>query len=425
MSEKAVIQKYVQDLIEKGYGNVVDIRNNTPLIRQPNINPSLPAEPVPFDMLRNHFERATGLNWDEKCLLVQRKLPNIIGNTYVPNGERLVLASDITGTVKVNDYIPPQFKLIPDTTYRDVQPFIKMMQRFFPVKTELKIVMQYLAHMFQKPQERPSWHLLFSSEKGTGKGYLYSNILMPLLNKWQVKLCTESFSNLFGLGADHFHKSMLVVVDDCDSKSGARDFYGKFKNKLSDEYTTVELKYRDAETVATYARVIINTNLERPFKIPADDRRLFIPSYIENDPNQTTHEFLKTMDNFIANENGLQKIYSYLMGVDISDFNHKLVPPKTEHHLHMIGMGKTLIESRLIDWIGRVKVFTMKDLEKEFSDDEATFAQVKNLISNFTYRKQCIVYEGQSRGERIYVEKGVVWSAKTARELYEQANFFR
>ncbi|PMY01952.1 hypothetical protein C1X54_35475, partial [Pseudomonas sp. GW460-13] len=70
----------------------------------------------------------------------------------------------------------------PITERADVHPdFLEFLERLFPDAAERHTAIQWLAHAFQKPEERPSWHLLLISESGTGKGYLFNEILAPLL----------------------------------------------------------------------------------------------------------------------------------------------------------------------------------------------------------------------------------------------------
>lgn len=52
----------------------------------------------------------------------------------------------------------------------DIALWHEFMERLFPVENERVYIESFIAHIFQKPSERPTFGLMLTSEHGTGKG---------------------------------------------------------------------------------------------------------------------------------------------------------------------------------------------------------------------------------------------------------------
>jgi Family of unknown function (DUF5906) len=117
-------------------------------------------------------------------------------------------------------------------------------------------VMGFLAHMVQKPQEKPGVSLVLRGPEGVGKGF-FAN--------WIGKLCLHHFvvisqaSHLTGRFNAHFLRALLAFVDEA-FWAGDKSGEGALKHLVTDEYVTIEGKHKDPITVRNLSRLIIASN---------------------------------------------------------------------------------------------------------------------------------------------------------------------
>ncbi|MGO2282668.1 MAG: primase-helicase family protein [Vibrio casei] len=285
------------------------------------------------------------------------------------------------------------------------------MARMFPIGEERKVILQWLAHMFQRPAERPSWHIMVTSDHGTGKGYLYKEILMPLIGSNQVSLCESTYSNFLDKNSIHLFNTQLCILDDCESTT-SRNVYGRMKSKLSEEYASVEPKYENRTTVPVFTRIWLNSNKARPFPIESQDRRWFAPSYIELPEDQaSTAEYLEGMDAYLADD-GLTQIYSYLMTLSLDGFNPKATY-QTDTLKSIISLSSSFEEEEVKEWCEENKVFKLESLQSRFSDKPDL---AKTLALNYCQTKS-IDIDGSGRSN-WWIPKG--WKPKQAKEYYAE-----
>ena len=266
----------------------------------------------------------------------------------------------------------------------NITGFLELMNRLFPVIEDYKTVMQYFAHMIQKPNERPSFALLITSDSGTGKGFLYSKILRPLLSNQ-----TEQVDN-YSLVFDRFSKTLYMNLLCCldDPKSNHPSTMAKLKSAITEPTRRVEDKHGEQYTVDTYTRLIIFSNERVPLKLNESDvRRLYAPTYITHrDSLAETQDFIES----IADKLDIDCIYNYLSTYPIDDFN-PYQPRQTETLLDMLGASVTYLQESIEDYANRNKVFTFADLKRSVGDyrNEADIRLALNDLGLINTRK-CI-----------------------------------
>lgn len=316
------------------------------------------------NILRNLFNKSCrGLDWAAWEGYIVAALPHVVGYTYTPLAGGYVTHSKAANTKLLNKYLQPQQSIQAVT---NIKPFTDYLERMFPVDKERHVITQWLAHLFQRPEQRPSWHLLITSDHGTGKGYLYKEVLFPLLDGMTSK-CETSYAPLFDKHSHHLNCTQLCILDDC-VETGKKDTYDKMKSLLSEEFTTYEQKYLDPRTIPVFTRIISNNNPVRPFRVPEEDRRWFAPKYIElPQDGVSTSVYLNLMDEYLENEDGLNQIYNYFMSYSLEGFNHKETY-QTDTLLDIIGLSVSTMEQEVADWINKTVVFKSEDLVSRFSD---------------------------------------------------------
>jgi hypothetical protein len=355
------IKGFIKTLKEQNICQWIDQRGNYLFI--PATNPRNQAAKTTTFLLKSLFhEHCPSLDWKDWDNYVLASLPKVVGYSYDPLAGEYIYQNDFAKTKLINKYRPPQQKI---QLYSDVTPFTDYMARMFPASDERHTVMQWLAHMFQLPHQRPSFHIMVTSDQGTGKGYLFKEILEPLL-QGLTSTCEQSYAPFFDKHSHHLNCTQLCILDDCVDTG--RNTYSRMKNSLSEEWTTYEQKFLDPMPIKIYTRIWLNSNQVRPLRVDEQDRRWFAPKYIEKSEGVHTSVYLEKMDYYLANKNGLNQIYNYFLTYSLDGFNHKMID-QTDTLKDIIGLSVSTIEKKVSDWIVNKVAFKNDDLVSYFSDE--------------------------------------------------------
>ncbi|KAF7963436.1 hypothetical protein AWV80_09580 [Cupriavidus sp. UYMU48A] len=206
-AEQQVIAEYIRVLKDRGFCKIDDASSNSTRLYN-----RLNGKVLPVSFIENNF-----IEWLEEtgkdCTFISgpyimRGLLHIIGPIFKPVDSKYIVEDD-TGCRYANTYKRYQ----PTTESADVsEDFHEFFVRLFPDDDERHIVLQWLAHMFRHPEQRPSWHLLFTSEPGTGKGFLFENILHPLLLHTTL---VANYARVTGKFSSVLEENLLILLDDC------------------------------------------------------------------------------------------------------------------------------------------------------------------------------------------------------------------
>jgi hypothetical protein len=363
--EKEVIAEYVRDLTARGFCKLdADGEDRTRLYNRYN------HKTFSFAFIGNDFK-----NWLSKNKKVCKfreagyiayDLPHVVGSKFRPNKGDFYTEPK-TGCLYINTYTSYEVTANP---LPEVSPlFHEFLERLFPLPDQRKICVQWLAHMYQKPQERPSYHLLLTSDTGTGKGLLFSKILKPLLSN-QAAIFPD-YDSILGKHARVLEKNVLCQLD--DPKTNSENIATQLKHVLSEEHILIEPKGEEAFTIDTVTRVIIATNEDRPIPVDSNERRLYAPVRLEHkESREETQAFLTKLVAWIDNTAGsLDALYNWFMSVDISDFNHKHCV-QTPTLKTMIGLSTSPHVEFINHYAEGHKVFTLACIKEAMKNEGLT-----------------------------------------------------
>jgi len=312
-------------------------------------------------------------------------LDNVVGFNFIPNGTRLTPLS-ISGLFKLNtykSYANDRF------TNPDITLWLEYLDRLFPDKDEQEVVAQYLAHMFQQPEQRPSYHLLLTSDSGTGKGFLFSDILTPLLSHQVSQV--SSYSEVTAKHSACFDSTLLLMLDDPKSKSA--DTMTRIKSKLSEEYISIERKFQQAAMHKVYTRVILASNELRPLRLEDNERRWYAPAYIEHKVDRgETQQFILKLSEWLS-DGGLGAVYEWLMAYSLEGFNHKHIN-QTATLKAMIVNSTPVVVDELKEFIELNTVFTWSAVTNSV---DAPNDLLKKYITDFGYKQTRTTIQGKKQ----------------------------
>ena len=354
--EKAIYRAYIANLKKRGFCKLDDATANQTRLFNRN-----DRKPQAMSFIANDFGK-----WKRKHRKVCRTptaafitytLEHIVGQKFIPEAGEY-WTDPITECTYANTWRKYQ----PTSDCTEVpEAFLLFLERLFPLATQRHLAVQWLSHMFQKPRERTSWHLLLTSEVGVGKGFLVEEILHPLLHHTQV---IAKFSRLTGQFSTTLEENILVLLDDCKATSSAQQT--ELKSLLTEHRVYVERKQQQGGMVDTCTRIILASNEAKPLDLDEDERRWFVPARLVHEENlQSTQQFIKSLQLVLDKPGSLDAIYHYFMTYDLTDFNPKFVA-QTDTLLDMVKLSKGIHGDLLAEFIEDHPVFTTAEWLAEY-----------------------------------------------------------
>jgi hypothetical protein len=381
--EKKVIAEYVKQFKERGFCKIDDASSNSTRLYN-RLNQRL----LPLSFVENDFRDWLYRN-HKQCEYISasyliRTLRHVIGPIFVPEDKPYITEQD-TGCTFTNSYR----KYKPQTTSTDLSPlFLEYLERLVPIPEERHIFVQWLAHLFQHPEERPSWHIMAPSDTGTGKGFLVEKVLCPLLTHTQI---LNTFAKLTSQFSTTLEEALFVLLD--DAKAGSENQQTQLKSLLTEEQAYVERKKLQGGMVRTYTRFFLASNEDTPLNLEANERRWYVLSKIEHrvDGDETA-AFIKTLDDWLDLPGSLDAVYHYFMNYSLEGFNHKRVS-QSATLLDMVKRSKGIHADVLEAFIVDHPVFTTAEWMAEYDEQSLTRPPTKQIPALL----QSVGYENDAR----------------------------
>lgn len=351
-AEAALIREY-QDILEASrYAKLYNAGAPFPRV----IAGERPSEPLPLswlvddfrDYCKEHGKRAPQPMPGPDYLAY--RMPTVTGTTFLPRGPAYVRPKQSRHKY-VNTYqeFRREHPALPLSGH-----FLKLLECMFPDPDERRTFVQYVAHIIQLPEERPSWHPMLLSATGTGKGFLFDAILTPLLSG-QTRL-VKKYSELTGRFANVMNGTLLIQLDDC--KTSRADTQTQLKSLMSEERVLLEAKHQAAGMVSTYTRIFLASNEEVPLELDDTERRWWVPKRMEYSHGLTGDEgrkerkqnVVQPLADYLKLDGALEAIYDYFASYPLDGFDAKS-PPMTETLREQIAKSVSIEQTAATEYL--------------------------------------------------------------------------
>ncbi|WP_427453580.1 primase-helicase family protein [Litorimonas sp. WD9-15] len=261
--------------------------------------------------------------------------PQVNGTTYVPGGDKLITDGTYPVLNKWNG-----FGLVP--TEGNYLTIIEYLIYLFPEGKVLEHILNVLACLVQRPDEKVRQCLLITGGQGIGKSTLRV-ILTKILGRENVGLVnTGDWQENFNAHLCDLH---VAVIE--EFMSGDRlQSYNAFKPYVSDDTVKVNQKHWPVYDGRTPYFWMAFSNHERPIIIEADDRRFFVYRTPAVRESEAYYDAL-----YEAIETESAAFMYALMQRDISNFNPDAPPPMTPDKQALIKGSFTPTKAKLSELI--------------------------------------------------------------------------
>ena len=292
--------------------------------------------------------------------------------------------------------------------------FLELVRKFLCNGNEAysEYFLSWLAHMVQKPTERPGTAIVIISQEGAGKGTLVE-VLAAMIGAHN---CSGDISNkdLTGGFNSKLVYKLLVNLNEA-SFSGNHEQVEVMKKMITDPTIRCERKGYEAFDVWNYIRMLITTNNTNWGRVSTRDRR-----YLILEPNEVspTREFFEQLRTEMFEEGGVKNLFRYLLDRDISDWVPQTLPERTtgidtleesmgrnsclKFAYELAGFG--YIESGVSDLIRCGETVSFRNLFASYlafcNQDRRMHAEAKNKFSTYfqgvlgahTYKRANVVH---------------------------------
>ncbi|XAZ24017.1 DUF5906 domain-containing protein [Sinorhizobium sp. B11] len=177
----------------------------------------------------------------------------------------------------------------------------------------------WLAHMVQKPEEKPGVAVIAIGKKGAGKdtvadyvGSLFQNHYITIGNQEQM---TGKFNA-------HQERCLLLSVQE-GFWAGDKKAEGQLKYLITSNNVMIEPKGMNAFPIKSVLRLFISSNERWVVPATQDERRFFVLNVSSQRCND--HKYFDALHNEM-NNGGREALLHYLLTYDISDFQVRAVP---------------------------------------------------------------------------------------------------
>jgi len=241
-------------------------------------------------------------------------------------------------------------------------------------------LIQYFAHIMQRPEVKPRVVPIFIGVEGTGKGCLTNGILGGILKSRYTLVDTrDGVKNKFN--KDLAYRFLIILDEAC--WQGDTELQSILRSRTGNKKVSVEEKFGSKYMVDDFARYIITANTADSVKIQESNTRYLI---FKNADKYLNHPIYEKIWGAIESDKLCEKFYDYLMDIDLTAYT----PHKFPKHLDDEGadtkVGDDIFREYLFDLFEENPRALWYKKGVRCSDMYDDFISFKNIIG--TWRKQ-------------------------------------
>jgi hypothetical protein len=260
------------------------------------------------------------------------------------------------GARTYNTYLPPTIKL---GDASQAERWRALWFKLYPIAQAEHSIM-WLAHRRQHPEVKVNHGLAHIGKPGIGK----DSVLVPAryaIGPWNFRDIT--LNDLVGKYND-FLCSVIVRVNEArdvgDTNHSRVDRYGLHDHMKAlmtspPETHPINRKYVPIYTSLSRAGFIITSNHDDALYLPETDRRNAV-SKSECTSDDFPSGYFDALYHWYYHEHGINHVAALLQQCDLSNFNPKLAPLKTEAFWNMVNVDRGLEHNELADAIDAVAI---------------------------------------------------------------------
>jgi hypothetical protein len=271
-------------------------------------------------------------------------LPNVIKGRVISGGGWI----ERPGCVCFNLYRPPTIELGDGT---QAWPWIDHIHKIYP--DDADPIIHWLAQRVQRPDVKINHALVLGGAQGIGKDTLLEPVKRAV-GPWNFEeVSPQAMLRRFNA----FLKSVILRISEARDLGDINryQFYDHMKSYTAapPDVLRVDEKHIREHAVLNVTGVIITTNHKADgIFLPSDDRRHYV-AWSDLTKEDFTEQYWRDLWDWYEH-GGYEHVAAYLNGLDLSTFNPKAPPKKTEAFWAIVNAGRAPEEGELADIIDRL-----------------------------------------------------------------------
>ena len=190
-----------------------------------------------------------------------------------------------------------------------------------------KYLLQWYAHILQRPGERTRVCPIIKSVQGIGKNMVSDFIGKKILGS-RYYLATATSSDIIGNFNGQMEDKILIIWDETAQKE-TWEMMGRIKELITNDTITVQKKYVNSCTMTNRINIMSFTNVGCPFLIEHTDRRF---CGIETKASPLNADEIDHYVRILQDDDTAYSFYQYLLGVDLEGVNLEKCRPMTQFY---------------------------------------------------------------------------------------------
>ncbi len=294
-------------------------------------------------------------------------LPELIEGKLIAGGGWI----DHPGCTCFNLYRPPELK---HGDASQAGPWLEHLTNVYP--DDVQHITRWLAHRVQHPEQKLNHALVLGGKHGIGKDTILEPVKMAV-GPWNHK---EVSPGAMVGRFNPFVKSVILRVSEARDLGNDVDrftFYDHTKVLIAAPPDVIRVDEKNIReySVPNLCGVIITTNHKNDgLYLPADDRRHYV-AWSDMSREQFDEQYWNRLWQWYY-AGGFGNVAAYLASLDLSRFDPKAPPAKTEAFWHIVNAARPPEESELadiLDKLGNPDAVTLDSITAQARGDHPEF----------------------------------------------------
>lgn len=216
------------------------------------------------------------------------------------------------------------------------EKFTTHIDYLIPNEAERDHLLNYLAHIVQKPWIKIPFAIALVGPQGTGKSYLFE-LMKKVIGDSNVNVCDGAYLNSNFNG--HFAGSVLLGLEEVEI-DGRAESYNRAKTLITNPTRQFERKFKNPEELPTPRAIILLMNDKYGLYLPDEGERRF--SVLTTASQKQPPQYYKALFDFEPAY--VAGVYDLLMNMDLSNFEPHAGPLATNAKNKMAQNSKSEVD---------------------------------------------------------------------------------
>jgi hypothetical protein len=278
-------------------------------------------------------------------------------------------------------------------------------------------LMGYLAHMVQKPEDKPGVMIVLLGKQGTGKG-MFFRLLRAI---WpRTTLLVTDIEQVIGRFNASIERHYAVCMDEAIF-AGDRRALDRLKSLISEPQVTIEQKYQPTRSIESIHRFFAASNHDHFAHVEKDDRRFVFLRV--SDVHQQDSIYFSQLNAALNDSVTVGAFLNHLLGIDLASFEVRKKPDTHEHAAQKLkslqGFDRWWLEVLLTGEFGAGR--GMYDCPTSWSGP--AFVPSTSLVRDYTgFNAHAQRHQPVQSGELLAAIRKLCPSAAQSRRVCQPAN---